>query len=193
MRLPLLCGFLMIPLLASAENLLKNSAFTELNEHGHPKEWRISNPVHLERHSAKVSVEEEIREDQTIRFLRIEKKSPSENLAVGDQEIVFPEGTTAIRIRARMRGRDLVAGNVNWHVAGVALTFLFDDGSARPGIMSKWIRMPEMNSDWAVYETVIPVRDDATRASLAFVAQGWKGVHDIHLIHAEAIRNELPH
>lgn len=183
----------MLSLLASAENLLKNSAFTELDEHGHPEGWIISNPVHLERHSAKVSVEEVVEGDQSIRFLRIEKKAPSENLAVGNQEISFPAGTTAIRIRARMRGRDLVAGNENWHVAGVALTYLFEDGTARPGNMDKWIRMPEQDSDWEIYETLIPVRDDATRASLAFVAQGWQGVHDIQLIHAQAIRTELPH
>lgn len=179
---------LKIVITASEENLLANSDFSALNEHGQPENWGISHPTHLERNSVAVKMDQERIGGASRPFLTIEKTEGVENVAVGNQDFSFPAGTQAIRIRTRMRGRNLTEGTKFWHVAGIGLTFLFEHDTPKSGDMSKWIKLPAGNSDWTEYESIIPVREGATRASIAIVSQGWTGALDVQWIRAEAVQ-----
>lgn len=190
MRTLLLTCFLMLSVTASAENLLLNSDFSELNEHGYPAEWGISHPTHLERNAVAVKMDQETTASSPSPFLHIEKSEGVENVSVGNQDFSFPAGTKAIRIRTLMRGRKLTMGSKPWHVAGIGLTYLFESDTPKSGDMSRWIQLPLGNSHWIEYETIIPVRDGATRASIAIVSQGWAGELDVQWIRAEALPEE---
>lgn len=171
-----------------AENLLQNPAFTELDENGHPVGWVVSHPNHLRNHRARVTVEEDV--NPTVRYLRIDKLSGPVPMQAGDQEVAVPPGATALRIRAKMRGHGLRQGEENWQMAGIGLTFLFADGTSLPGNMGLWIRLPEGSSDWKEYETVIPVRNQAPRASLSIVPHGWAGMLDVQWVEMQAVMEE---
>lgn len=90
-------------------------------------------------------------------------------------------------LQSRMRARNIKHGEKFWHTPGVGISYLYADGSARSGDMSMWLRVPEGDSGWKIYEATIPVRDNAPIASISVVAQGWSGILDIDWILVRAV------
>ena len=162
---------------------LENSAFDQKDEHGHPAGWGVSHPVHLERNHSRVRVIEE----ENLSFMRMQKLEPVENVNFGGQEVDIPEGAVALRVTVRMRGAAVKQGPDNWHFPGVGVTYFLGTDETRPGQMDRWIRLPEGDSGWRVYESDIPVRGNARRASIGIVSQGWTGAADLADIQVQAV------
>ncbi|MCC5845142.1 MAG: hypothetical protein JJU05_12910 [Verrucomicrobia bacterium] len=172
---------------SGAESLVKNFDMAEVGDHGYPAEWHISHPVHLERNNTQ-AVREMVTEGQnTFPVLRIIKPDSNDNVGLGSQEIEIPEGTAAIFIQARMRAVNVTYGSKFWHAPGVGLSFLYDDGRSRSGSLDQWLKVPEGDSGWVLYEVTIPVTDNAPRASVAVVAHEWTGILDIDWILVRAV------
>ncbi len=170
-----------------AEILVKNFDMAEIGEHGFPAEWRISHPFHLERNDTTVSREMITEGQNAFPVLRILKPTPNDNVALGAQDIDIPDGTRALYIQTRMRARNVKHGTKFWHAPGVGVSFLFGEGRARSGNIDQWIKAPEGDSDWTLYETTIEVHDNASKASIAVVAHEWSGILDIDWILVRAI------
>lgn len=172
------------PIPSTTQSLpLENHAFQEADEHGHPAGWGVSHPVHLERNDSKV----EIVREENFSYMRMVKTGPAENVDFGGQEVEIPDGAIALRVTVRMRGFRVAQGPGNWHFPGIGVTYHIGTDEARPGRMDTWIRLPEGDSAWRVYETDVPVRDNAGRASIGIVSQGWTGAADLADIQVQAV------
>lgn len=192
MRNPLIWILLSFSSLIFGENLVKNGEFTEWTEDGHPAVWKVSHPNHLANEVVVVKQGADVDNGKVVTFLQVVKNSRTVNVEVGSQEILIPEGTEALRIRAKMRGIGLIEGEQAWQMAGIGVTYFTPSGAAKPGEMGKWIKLPRLDSDWVEYDTVVPVRDASTRASVGFVSQGWSGTLEVQWIRVEAVAPTLP-
>ncbi len=159
----------------STSNLVTNGNFELADANGFPADWTCSHPNHL----LKCETTIELMSEGDVSFLRIVKMAASEP-GVGWQNIKIPEGTAALRIAAKMRGKSIVRGVEEWQVPGVGVTYFYgDEDSAKPGQVGKWLKLPTGDSEWEVYETIIPVRDGATEGRITIIGQFWTGTFDI--------------
>lgn len=181
----LLLAFLFsAPLLLLGDgNLIVNGNFEKVNRYGHPEGWTVSHPNYL----ADRSVEVMVLNDGERNYWRVTKNNVN-HVDLGTQKVDIPEGTKALRIRVRMRGEDIVAGDQHWMLPGVGVSYLYPDGSTRPGVMSKWIYLQSGSSPWIIYDTEIPVRDNAPQASISLSGHGWTGTAEFADVTVEAVR-----
>jgi hypothetical protein len=186
------CLFLLsmlLPLFAEERSVvLVEENFDVADDRGLPKDWNPSHPEYLK--SQKVIMEMKRIEDPStpLTCLHIEKADGEGGASLGNKVVEIPPGTTFLRIKARMRGFDVSKGSDWWHLPGIGVTYHISESDAKPGMMNKWILLPEGKSLWKTYETEIPVRDHAPKASVGFISQGWAGKMDVDWIKIEAVK-----
>jgi hypothetical protein len=172
---------------AQMMTVLIRDGFPEADEHTQPANWGISHPNYLGSNAAEALWVSQTVNEELITVYRMTRRSEEGSAGFGSRKVAFPADTESLQIRVRMRGHNIKIGSVWWHLPGVGCTFHLPDGTTRPGMMSKWIYLPEGDSDWNEYTTLIPVRDNATEADIAFIAQGWTGVAEVERIEVSAV------
>jgi len=164
-------------------NLINNGKFEIADAKGHPQDWEVSHPEFLKK--CETSVELISEGDQT--FYRI-TKSAATGPGLGWQRFDIPEGTGSLRIAAKMRGKNITRGAEGWNIPGLGLTYFYNnDQDTKPGSMDKWLKVPLGDSEWQEYESIIPVRDGATRVNVSVVGEGWTGTFDITDVVVEVV------
>lgn len=155
-------------------NLIENGNFEIADADGRPIGRTISHPNFLTQCDTVV----EMMAEGDITFYRVTKHSPS-SPEIGCQEIKIPEGTSSLPLAIKMRGENIIKGLEGWALPGLSVTYLFDDSEeGKAGSWEKWPVLPVGDSDWQEYEAIIPVRDNARRASISLIGNGWTGTAD---------------
>lgn len=165
-----------------SENLVRNGKFNEVNAENLPEDWEISHPHYLQQRETTVELIHE-GEDNALRVV----KNAATSVNIGSQEIQIPENATELRLAIRMRGESVVRGSDFWQLPGLSVSFLFENDVTKPGDMSKWILIPSGDSEWTNYEMIMPVRDNARRASISLIGHNWTGTAEFTDIVVEAI------
>ena len=166
----------------SADNLVVNGDFEKVNREGLPVGWEISHFNYLDQNNTRVL----LMNDGDFNYLHVRKNS-SATVNLGTQVVDLPDGATSLQMRIRMSGKNVVAGDQHWMVPGLGISFSFPDGSSRPGIMSNWIYLPTGDSPWDEYESVMPIRENAVKATVSIIGHGWTGEANFADIRVEAI------
>lgn len=170
----------------AADNLVKNGEFSESDDKQWPLVWSesVSHPAHLQKNETVLRVDTE----GDNQFLHIERMgSPETAVAMGSQTVALPPGAKSLRLAARMRGHDVAAGPDFWMLPGISVTYLFEDGTTKSGDLNKWLLTPRGDSEWTEFETIVPVKDGAPKASIAIIGQGWTGSVDIDDVVVEVV------
>jgi hypothetical protein len=165
------------------ENLIENGKFEMVDSNGHPQGWTVSHPDYLRKCETTVEM---LAEGDTT-FYRVTKHAAS-SPELGSQEITIPPGTGSLLVKIKMRGSGIVRGAERWALPGIAVTYLFEGSEdGKPGSLDKWPVIPVGDSDWQEYEVIIPVRDNAPRASISIIGQGWTGTADFTDVEVEIL------
>ena len=169
-------------IMIAQENLILNGDFQQINNRGLPEGWHISHPNFLERNDIRVM----LLSDGDLNYLHVEKNSET-HAQLGNQTIDLPEGTSALEVSVQMRGKNVVSGDRDWMVPGIGVTYYLEDDSSMSGDMQRWVFLSTGDSEWFDYSSIIPVRENAVRASIEIIGHGWTGEVDFANIVVEAI------
>lgn len=163
----------MVSLAAASENVLPNGDFENLDGAGRPAEWAWVHPGSLA-----------IVEEEGNSFLRVSQEKAGPHVFAETRVPVDP-GWVAVRVRAKMRARDLEPGKHEHGYQNGRIQFLFEN--EREERVGPWPECPALNEDtgWAWLETQADVPDGAKWMRLQcaiFAATGVVDFDDVTVV-----------
>jgi hypothetical protein len=146
-------------------------SFDELDEDGQP--WPLQGVQGIE-----------LKEEGDNRFLRLTAQTAGYRVHF-DTFYAIPLGTRSIKVRARLRGRDIKPGKELWENARLGFAFA-DAYGEKVGDWPPTLDVRE-DTDWAVQEKVVPVPAGAAFLKLTPLLLNTTGVLDIDGLLVEAL------
>lgn len=145
-----------------------------------PRGWKSPHINYLDRIGGSITLHKDAKEPGL--FVSFTNTDTKTLVRIETQIEVDPSWTGRVLVfRARMRGKDIMPGAEQWHLAGVHVSYVRTDG--KPAYSPGRLQLHQAAAEWSNFTADWVIADDAKLINVAVGLMGATGTLDVRDIH----------